>query len=382
MKLLVLVSLFSMLQVLNSFSLCPQGWFEFKDDCYVINATYNTLPGSRQFCRSFGDSSKLLTIKSDEQEKFIIDFVQKHISTHEEAKIWTNAVGKSSHYEWPENHQVVTNIEPTNHCKDECCGLQVNLNGKTILLNESPCEEKASIICVKPQPHANWTSVEYVGKKINSLLSKHLSILSSIETSSASSFFLLGNKIDEMKSIFGIHLQDIDKYFNKEANAVYNLSILLQEMKEEQSIREDQTEIVKQIQVTLSSLHKKVLYLENSFTNSRIYFDGKVDLVLDMQRESKKILSEFINSKFNGITTSHSLQQKTFYHGNQCNNNTSMMIIVIFCFFFTFSSLTINVLLLKQISHMKNFICYTRRPILGFNHETTNDQLEMRGREI
>ena len=122
MKYFILLSFCWMIQATDSYSLCPNGWHEFKDDCYIINATITTLPIARQFCGSFGDSSKLLTVRSeDPKKKFLHDFIIKFLSINGHISVWMNAIENSSHYEWPENHRVVEGIENVNSCPSEWC---------------------------------------------------------------------------------------------------------------------------------------------------------------------------------------------------------------------------------------------------------------------
>lgn len=390
MKHFVLVSFCSMLQMIHSFSLCPQGWQEFQDDCYFVNATTTTLSKARHFCSKFGNSSKLLSLRSSEQKQFLSDLVTKMVSINAngQAVVWTNAVETSaSHFEWPEDRVAIEGVENVNSCVTKnCCGLQMSLSANVVSLKQSPCVSNASVVCVKSLPHANWTSIEFVGKKLNSLFSRQMSFLSSMEAARAKSHFSLANDLQAVKFALSVSMREIDLHFAQEASAMYNLSILVEEMKQEQSLREEQTEYQQQIQLALASLHKKTLSLESSLEHYRGYFDGKVDMVLVMLRDSKKILSEIINSK---NFYSHSQQQGTLLHGNvHHGNSNSLMIIVIFCFFFTLASLTINILLFRQLAIIKSCLCCPRRSILGFNHESSasNDQLtvemEMRGRQI
>lgn len=354
------------------------------DRCYILYPSPLSLHNARQACKQLGDNARLVSVRSSEDKQSIIQLISKtHTPVHPEMyfKVWTNAIKNSSHYQWPEEATTINDLSPSNTCNDGCCGLQVLLKEEQLSLVEAACDTASMAICVKPANETHWSSIEFVGRHIDSRLSKQMAILSALETKSLENHVNVTDELTAIREALDVSIREMQSYFAVEASMMMNLSLLINELREESSLRESLAEQVDRSNNLLVSLSKKTSSMETKIDDSKRYLDSKVELVLIILRETKKILSETVNSKVNSFTHS---QQGTFYNRyTHCFNYTSSMIIIIFCFFFTLSSLILTVLLFRQLLIIRGIFHF--RPILGFQHESPSSRvndLEMRTRNM
>lgn len=363
---------------------CPDAWFLLDDHCYILYPSPLTLSNARQTCKQLGDTTHLISVKSQQQKQNIVQLIEKYHQTLPpdlQVKVWTSAINNSSHYRWPGDADAISDLNSSDQCSGQCCGLQVQLENDHLTLLQAACDSPAMAICVKNAHETEWTSIEFVGRRIDSLLSKQMAILSTLETASFENQINITNELTAVREALDVSNREVRSYMTIEAGMMMNLSLLITELREESSLRDSQSEQIDRMNNLLLTLTKKSTSLESKVEQSQRFLDSKIELVLIILRETKKILAETINSK---VSTYSYSQQGTLYNQySHCFNYSSSMIIILFCFFFTLSSLILTVLLFKQLLVIRRIFHF--RPILGFHHEHTSSRvndLELRARNM
>ena len=148
------IFLWSVNQLLNIHTGCPEGWFEFQSSCYFVEKGRKNKTEGAKICRAKGGT--LPVIKSLEENNFLLKLTENYTRDHNlELDPWLGmeAPGGDNHFFWDDKTPVTitfwNNGEP-NEPKTEKCAymyLKNQQKQKKGMWNNNPCRYPRLIIC-------------------------------------------------------------------------------------------------------------------------------------------------------------------------------------------------------------------------------------------
>ena len=134
---------------------CPNGWYNFKNHCYLVSSSVKTWHQAQEYCRS--QEGDLVKITSAEENDFVLDLVRKRTSR---IQVWIGLQWNAykAKFMWTDySLPVYTNwapYEPNGKATEPCSNMWIKVKGRPAgSWNDLPCgilpNFRCGIVCKK-----------------------------------------------------------------------------------------------------------------------------------------------------------------------------------------------------------------------------------------
>ncbi|XP_032422555.1 galactose-specific lectin nattectin-like isoform X2 [Xiphophorus hellerii] len=130
--------------------LCPTGWSEFGNRCFLFQNTQTDWATAERACNDLG--ANLASICNSNDHNFLKNLVNSKKGSYERTWVGGHDGEKEGVWLWSDGSKFTYNQwgsgEPNNYGGNENC-MEINLKGSIIYLNDEGCTRNSFSICAK-----------------------------------------------------------------------------------------------------------------------------------------------------------------------------------------------------------------------------------------